>query len=77
MVQWLLKNAEMLAGKAVCHNLIKRAFYFQQQQERANRKRKLRKSRNSKMTGECECGLRKGARVSIKKQIYLESSSSV
>lgn len=54
----------MLVGKAVCHNLRKRAFYFQQQQKRANRKRKLWKSKNSKMMEECEWRLRKGARVS-------------
>lgn len=74
-VQWLLKNGEMLAGKAVCHNLIKRAFYFQQQQEWANRKRKLRKSKSSKMTGECGWGPRKGARVSWAWSFHKETNA--
>lgn len=74
-MQWLLKNGEMLAGKAVCRNLIKRAFYFQQQ-KRANRKRKLRESKSSKMTGAKAPGF-PGPGVSIKKQMHLESGSVV
>lgn len=43
---WLLKNIEMLKGKAVARNLIKWAFCFQQQQKQADKQKKktVRKS---------------------------------
>lgn len=59
------KNTDLLKGKAVAHNLIKRAFCFQQQQKQADKqKKKTVKMAEQQNAGKVWVGVGQGARVS-------------